>query len=502
METNSNYNPDVLTCLANLSNDEVFTPPALVNQILDLLPNEIWKDKNTTFLDPACKSGVFLREIARRLSEGLKPIIPDLQKRLNHIYQKQLFGLPITELTALLSRRSVYCSKNANGKYSICEGFDDNQGNLPFERVEHFWKAGRCSFCGANQEEYSRSEELETHAYKFIHTEQPEGIFDMKFDVIIGNPPYQLNDGGHGKSAKPIYQKFVQQAKKLKPKYLTMIIPSRWFAGGKGLDEFRSEMLNDQQIRKLVDYEDASEVFPGVDIAGGVCYFLWERDSKGECEIYNMLHGANSFSRRPLNEYQTLIRSAEAVEIIRKVSSKLEKNLSEQVSSRKPFGLPTNARPGKSGDLKLRWSGGVGAFKKSDVFQGLEYISKWKVITSKASFDHAGMSDKNGMRKVFSLVEILPPDTICTETYIVVGYFDQERDAKLFATYLKTKFVRFLVAQMSFSQDITKERFLFVPNPLITKSLSDEVLYKKYGLTSEEISFIEAKIRPMEVANV
>jgi site-specific DNA-methyltransferase (adenine-specific) len=322
MQPTTNYNPDILTCLANLSNDEVFTPPSLVNQILDLLPKSLWSNKEAKFLDPMSKSGVFLREIARRLNEGLEKQIPNKQKRINHIYKNQIYGIAITEMTSLLSRRSVYCSKTANGKYSVCDGFDSEQGNILFNKIKHTWENGKCIFCDATQEVYDRSADLETHAYQFIHTEKPEEIFNMKFDVIVGNPPYQLSDGGFGRSASPIYHNFVLQAKKMNPRYLIMITPSRWFGGGKGLDGFRQEMLNDKRIRKIYDYEDANECFPGVDIAGGISYFLWEKDSSGECEIVNIHNGVEVRSTRSLNEYKTFIRHSQAVPMIRKVLAK------------------------------------------------------------------------------------------------------------------------------------------------------------------------------------
>ncbi len=493
-----NYNPDVLTCLANLSNDEVFTPPGLVNQMLDLLPPELWSNPDAKFLDPVTKTGVFLREMAKRLMKGLEPHFPDQQQRINHIFYHQLYGIAITELTSLLARRSVYCSKIANGKYSVCETFDTEQGNILFSKTNHAWQNGKCAFCGANQEVYERDDALETYAYQFIHTHQPEKIFNMKFDVIVGNPPYQLSDGGFGKSAAPIYHKFVHQAKKLNPNYLTMIIPSRWFAGGKGLDDFRSEMLNDNRIRKIVDYENAGECFPGVDIAGGICYFLWEKDHKGSCDVVNVVNGNETHSVRALNEFPTFIRNSNAVPIIRKVLSINEKTMNSMVSSRKPFGIPTNGRPQPSGDIILRWQNGEGPYNRNEIITGTEMIDSWKVITSYVGYDHAGNPGKDGKRKVFSKIDILPPGTVCTETYLVIGAFNSEIEAQNLVGYMKSRFFRFLVSQFMYSHHIAKESYQFVPIQDYHESWSDEKLYKKYGLTEEEIAFIESMIRPMD----
>ena len=317
----TNYNPDVLSCIANLSNDEVFTPPHLANQMLDLLPTELWSNKNATFLDPVSKSGVFLREIAKRLMVGLETQIPDRQERINHIFKKQLFGIAITELTSLLSRRSVYCSKTANSVYSVCTNFETEQGNILYERLQHTWQNSNCIYCGANKDMYDREDALETYAYNFIHIDSIDKLFaNMKFDVIVGNPPYQLETSGYGRQAKPIYQLFVEQAKKLKPRFLSMIIPSRWFAGGFGLDQFREDMLNDDRIRKIVDYPNSYDCFPGVDVSGGICYFLWERDNKGECEVTNISNGQTSSTIRKLSEFDTFIRSSQAVPIVRKIN--------------------------------------------------------------------------------------------------------------------------------------------------------------------------------------
>jgi site-specific DNA-methyltransferase (adenine-specific) len=497
----TSYNPDVLSCLANLSNDEVFTPPNLANQILDLLPDSIWSDKNAKFLDPVSKSGVFLREIAKRLMLGLETQIPDKQTRINHIYKNQLYGIAITELTSLLSRRSVYCSKTANGKYSICETFDTPEGNIKFDRVQHSWQNGKCSFCGASQEVYDRDDTLETYAYQFIHTANPEKIFkNMKFDVIVGNPPYQLNDGGGtGSSAKPIYNLFIEQAKKLNPRYLSMIIPARWYSGGKGLDEFRSDMLKDKRIRKLVDYADSRDCFPGVDIAGGVCYFLWDRDNKGVCEVKTIRKNETIKSERYLDEFETFVRDNLAINIIHKIKEKSQSFLDNEVSSRMPFGLVSSVRPEKHGDLDLITSTGNGKISLDKITSGKNLIDKWKVLLSKASNDHGGQPDKDGKRRIFSRVEIMPPKTVCTESYLVVGQYNTQKEAENMTNYLKTKFCRFLVSTILLTQNITKGKFIFVPVLSMSENWNDEKLYQLFNLNNEEIEFIEKLIRPMDI---
>ena len=495
------YNPDVLSCLANLSNDEVFTPPEVVNQMLDMLPQELFRNPDTTFLDPACKTGVFLREIAKRLIEGLEPQFPDLQERIDHIFHKQLFGIAITELTSLLSRRSVYCSKYPNSEFSVSL-FDDAQGNIRFKRLNHTWIAGKCKYCGATQKEYDRSDDLETYAYEIIHTYKPEDIFNMKFDVIISNPPYQLSDGGGGagKSAAPIYQHFVVQARKLNPRYMTMIIPSRWFSGGKGLDDFRTSMLTDSRLSHIVDYSDSKDCFPsGVDIPGGICYFLWEKDYNGTCEVKNILKdGREIIADRKLDEFETFIRSNSALSIVKKALSHKEKLMSQVVSSRRPFGLDSNTAFDDNGDVILRSSKGLGKIKKARIASGEDILEKWKVIVSKVSFEHAGVPDKDGMMRVLSVLQVLPPNSACTESYLVAGSFDTEEEANNLVTYLKTKFARFLIMQMLASMNMSKASYSFVPVQDFSRSWTDEELYAKYGITDEEVAFIDSMIKPMD----
>lgn len=513
MILSNNYNPDVLTCLANLSNDEVFTPPQVVNRMLDMLPAELFRSKETTFLDPVSKSGVFLREIARRLMIGLADKIPDVRERADHIFTKQLYGIAITELTALTSRRSLYCSKHANGQYSICRKFNDEEGNLRFRAIEHKFENGKCRYCGASESVFGKKyrKDLESHAYEFIHTDKPEKLFGkMKFDVIIGNPPYQLGDGGGmGSSAIPIYHIFVNQAMKLNPRYLTMIIPSRWFTGGRGLDEFRDKMLNDKRISVLHDFPNASDCFPGVEIKGGVCYFLWNSNREGLCHVFTHTKNEIIESERPLLEKgaSTFIRNIEVITILRKVQSLKEKSFSSIVSSNDPFGYDIrvsnsykrikpnyNTTPFKD-SIKFYYNGwrkdGLGYISPDTVRKNKEWVKKYKVLFPKAW----GVGDPtNDWINPF----IIEPNSVCTETYLVVGPFENEELAKNVLSYTQTKFFHILVSIIKITQNTMQKAYSFVPLQDFSHSWTDEMLYEKYGLEEKEIAFIESMIRPME----
>jgi site-specific DNA-methyltransferase (adenine-specific) len=497
------YNPDVLSCIANLSNDEVFTPPPLVNQILDLLPEQLWSDRRATFLDPGCKSGVFLREIAKRLDKGLEKQISNRQKRIDHILKNQLYGLAITELTALLSRRSVYCSKAANGKYSVCESFDDHQGNIYFEHVEHNWESGRCVFCGAGEDEYDRAKSLESHAYRFLHTESPEEIFNMKFDVIVSNPPYQLGSDG-GTRDMPIYNKFVDQAKKLNPRFLSMIIPSRWMASGLGLTEFRRTMLEDRRIRKLVDYPIASEIFPGVEVKGGVCYFLWERDSHGDCAV-TTVRGNNVVGpvNRNLAEYDVFVRDSRALDILRKVLSKKETSIIDILSVDKEFGWTSNFDgfhdKQKSGDVPIYYirktKRSTGWIERAAVQKSTQLIDTWKVMVPQAY--GAGEEIPH---QILGQPFVAPNPSVCTQTYLFVHVASKNAAASV-ESYVRTRFLRFLVSLRKITQHATRSTYTWVPQQKWDQVWTDEKLYKKYGLTANDIAFIESRIRPLDIAD-
>jgi hypothetical protein len=532
-------NPDVLTSIANLSNDQVFTPPDVANRMIDTLEvawaianngESIWSESEVRFLDPFTKSGVFLREITKRLLSGLESEIPVLQERVDHILTKQVFGIATAELEALISRRSVYCAKFANSEHSICQRFDNPQGNIWYEKTFHTWSGGRnkvltandlgelvevttdgkCDYCGANQKDYER-ESLETYAYPFLHNNDPnkflEEIFgnEMKFDVVIGNPPYQLGQSGGdsvGGFAMPIYQKFIQSAKALEPRFISMITPSRWFAGGRGLDEFRSEMLQDKRLRNLCDFPNAKEVFPGTQIEGGVSYFLWDATWDGACSVQTFEQGKATTPpmERRLDDFDVLIRRNEAIPILEKVQTQETKysNLAANVMPIQPFGLRTNFTGVQStNSLKhpvlLFRNGGTSYVELNEIPKNVNLVDKWKVLLGRA-YGSGG----NYPIQVYNNPLIAPPNSACTETYLVVGVFETEAEAANYASYLTTKFVRFLVSLRKNTQDMYRERFSFVPKLSVDKVWTDEMLNQKYALSRDEIEFIDAMIRPME----
>lgn len=524
-------NPDVLTCIANLSNDEVFTPPEFANKMLDTLAEawaadnggaNIWMDKTVRFLDPVAKSGVFLREITSRLTEGLKEQMPDLQARVDHILTKQVFGIGITHLTSLLARRSVYCSKHAKGGHSIAKTFASDDGNVWFKRLKHSWVDGRCKYCGASKQTLDRGEGLETHAYAFIHTDNIKTrvaeLFggDMQFDVIIGNPPYQLDDGGYGTSAAPIYHLFVEQAKKLEPRYLSLVIPARWFAGGKGLDEFRESMLADDRLRSIDDYLSASDVFPGVGLKGGVCYFLWDRDNPGPCLVTTHFKNAppSTASRSLLEEgVDVFIRFNEGLSILKKVvavesggtdslSLPESKRFDQLVSSSKPFGLRTffQGKFAKSrGDVLVYQNGGTGYIARTSISTGTHLIDKWKVYVGAAA---PGTGNRDTYpHRILSTPFIGEPGTISSETYLCIGPFDSKSHAESVLSYLSCRLTRLLILLHKPSQHTTRKVYAFVPTQKWTRQWTDKDLYAKYALSASEIAFIEKIVRPMDLTS-
>lgn len=527
-------NPDVLTSIANLSNDEVFTPPSFANQMLDTVAKawaesnsgaSIWEDKTVKFLDPFTKSGVFLREIVRRLNDGLTEEIPIQQERVNHILANQVFGMAITKLTSLTARRSVYCSKLANGKHSIATIFDNEEGSIWFKPTEHTWiggdrkiitvdkdgkevekkLGGKCKHCGASQSAYEREDGLETHAYSLIHAENPKDLIketfgeEMQFDVIIGNPPYQLGSDG-GTRDVPIYQKFVEQAIKLEPRYLTMVIPSRWMAGGLGLTTFRNSMLNSGNLRELVDYQKASDVFPSVKLMGGVSYFLYDKSHQGPCRL-SYIRGGETIGPhlRELNEHDVLVRDFRGLKILRKVLSKGEPSVTEILSVDKEFGWTSNftgfdTKP-VQGDVPLYYvSKGkrlLGSIPRTKITKSVKLVDTWKVLVPKARGGES-VSDI-----VLGKPLLVGSPSVCTQTYLFF-HLKSKSEAESVKSYISTRFFRFLVSLRKITQDATKSTYTWVPSQVWDRIWTDKELYKMYELDNEDIQLIESLIKPME----
>jgi len=503
------HQPDILDCLANLSSDEVFTPPWLAQAMLDHLPDQVWKDPSLKWLDPCTKSGIFLREAAQRLMIGLESKIPDFSERRDHIYRNMLYGIAITELTSLISRRTVYECKDASLDAHSIVTFDDHEGNIRFPEVDLKVVGGK-SFEPIDRRASERiAEGRESHMYPFLYMDLSKifGEENMHFDVIMGNPPYQMQDGGHGKSAKSIYHLFVNKAKEYEPKFLTFVIPARWYSGGKGLDDFRSEMLSDRKISVLTDYPKSDDVFPNVIIAGGVCSFLWERFHKGGCQV--IPNGDTTRAQmRMLDEYEVFIRDSQDIKILNKVHTKIQElgwtYMSHVVRPRNFFGIQAHQLPSSVSDTSqssesvlLVTKDGDKYISKGDIQKNSNLLNQWKVIASRTNSGIGGAPDKHGLRVVISKPRVIPTNSACTETYLIIDSFSSYAPAGRLLDYIKSRFFRFLLSLCTPTQDTTRKCFEFVPALPLDRNWNDEILYEFFDLTDEDIAHIESKIKPI-----
>lgn len=549
-------NFDILETITNVGNDEVFTPRKTCSMILDALPTEVWHNPDYKWLNPATKNGIFEREIALRLDNGLKDIIPDMEKRRKHILQDMIFSIGQTRFTANVARRTLYYCSQANRKcdgikaedghyvngYAIGNGswFSDEEGNIKTPNVDHTFisdngkpmpnccndedkKKYKCKYCGINGASlYNEANQRETYAYEFIHFNEKDllkhlqdrffgGNKEMKFDIIIGNPPYQLSDGGAGASAIPIYQQFVQQAIALKPKYISMIIQSRWMTGGKRLDDFRTNMISDKHIRVLNDFPDCKMCFPNNEIKGGVCFFLWNRDEEGMCDIYQHIGNKVIKSTRFLKEGDTdvFIRDSRLVSIYKKVIAYEGDFFSKIVSPLKPYGLRGDvfkdtakyALPPMEKDK----------FSSCLTVHGLDNHSKrvqryipqdYPLPKRDLLNDYKLFVARNQGSGIFGETLSDPiyagPSELCTETYVVFGPFKTEQESKNCWKYVKTKFFRAILGIRKLDQNASQSVYSYVPLVDLTKSWTDKALFDLFDLTPEEREFIETEVKEMK----
>lgn len=559
-------NFDILETITNVGNDEVFTPRKTVDMMLNCLPEEVWHNPNYKWFNPATKNGVFEREIAIRLDKGLEDIIPNIEQRKKHILQNMIYSLGQTKFTSNVARRTVYYCSDANRKcdglkapdghyvngYAIGNGtwFNNKEGNIKTPNTNHTFvddkdrimsesnigderKKYKCKYCGiSGASKYNDKNQRETYAYEFIHVDQLNlqsylqnrffgGDKTMKFDIIIGNPPYQLSDGGAQASAKPIYNLFIEQAKFLNPKYLCMIIPSRWMIGGKGLDDFRENMINDKRFRELHDFINPKTCFPNNDIKGGVCYFLWDKDYDGMCNIYTYTSNEVRKSIRYLKEegIDIFIRDEILINIMKKVMACSEDTFDSIVSARKPYGLEAETMLSAS-------KYGLPEFSTEKIADGYEILGLgekmkrvWKYLPlnypipkkSPCLFKFkvfiAEAYGCGAIGEIPSTPVLSTPRQLSTETFLEIGPFDTRLEAENVIKYIKTKFFRALVGIQKQTQHTTQKVYRFVPILDFSSNKSidwsqpisniDKQLFSKYKLSNEEIEFIEKHIQEM-----
>jgi site-specific DNA-methyltransferase (adenine-specific) len=495
--------PDVLEVIANLSSNEVFTPPRVANNVLDLLPESVWKDPNLRWLDPGAKTGVFPREITKRLMVGLADEIPDESARLQHILGDMVFAFAITDMTAMMTRRSLYCSKDASSEIAASP-LPTPEGNVWHQRIEHSYDAkGRCAECGGTKAQLELAGR-DNFAYGFIHAEGRKQIIketNMKFDVIVGNPPYQMTGGGGGINDTAIYQYFVEMAIELNPRYVSFIIPSRWMSSGRGLEKFRNNMLNDTRIRTIVDYPVTEELFPGIQNEGGVCYFLWDSDWRGPCSFTLVRDGVRQGpSSRILSNFDVLVRDSQALPILEKVRGKTSTFVNSIASADTPFGLASNYQAWKSSGTQsytLRLYHLVGGKRtwsyvsRKAVAKNEKIINKWKVYVPLAR------GGKTIPDQVIGDPEIGGPNTVCSQTFRYIGPFESKAEASSFESYLRTRFFRFLASLRKNSQNTYPDTYAWIPIQTWDRTWTDAELYKKYGITKDEQDYIATMVKEM-----
>lgn len=466
---NDRLTEDIFDYIPPQRTNQIFTPRRVVKMMVDMIEEsqpDIFTDYNAKFLDPYSKSGLYITEIVKRLYEGLSEQIPSSQKRIKWILENQVYALAPSNIIYNIVINYVFSKFDGISTKNIVEfnsAEDVNDDNWKKKVFEAF------------------------------------GGEDLKFDVIIGNPPYQEMDGGAQASASPLYHRFVELAQELDPELISFIIPARWFSGGKGLDSFREEMLNDKRIRELHDYFDATDCFPGIDISGGVCYFLWDKDHHGECKVTSYRGGKINSMIRPLSlkGNDTLIRFNEAISILNKVHCKDFNSFADGISARKPFGLPTNVTVKKTrdtDDVIIYAYPSNGFFPSRKIERNANLVDQWKVLSAKA-YGERGDFPYRVIAKPF----IAEPGSCCSETYIVIRACESRKKAQNVIAYMGTRFFRFLVLLKKNTQDATSKVYSLVPIQDFSQSWTDEQLYSKYGLTEEEIDFIESMVRPMEL---
>lgn len=549
-------NFDILETITNVGNDEVFTPRKTADMMLDSLPEEVWHNPNYKWLNPATKNGIFEREIAIRLDKGLEDVIPDVEQRRKHILQNMIYSIGQTKFTSNVARRTVYYCSQANRQcdglkapdghyvngYAIGNGswFSDEEGNIKSPCTDHEFVDGsgrrmpstcagdnrkkyKCKYCGiSGASEYNDKNQRERYAYELIHVDHLVlqrymsdrffgGDRKMKFDIIIGNPPYQLSDGGAQASARPIYNLIVNQAMKLQPKYLCMIIPSRWMTGGKGLDNFRSSMISDKHIRLLHDYIDPKECFPSNEIKGGVCYFLWERDNEGPCKICTHKDGKITVSNRYLKEgnvVDVFVRDERLLPLLEKSLAYKGGSFAKIVSPLKPYGLrgdifkdpskyalpPMSESPIEGGliihglDEHLKR---VKRYVPSNYpIPKKDYIKGWKLFVAR--------NQGSGLfGETMSEAILAGNNELCTETYVVFGPFETKTEAENCWKYVKTKFFRAMLGIRKLDQGAAQGVYQYVPLVDFKETWDDRKLYAKFDLSENDIEFIEENVQEM-----